>query len=632
MHDSDDIASNPRVAAGAATISDIIETRLSRRGFLGGMAAVSGLALTGCSTGEEGPAARFDFAEISRGMDGTHHVPDGYSADILIRWGDALFADSPDFDPMAPSEAAQMRQFGYNNDYIGFVPLPDGDSGARGLLCVNHEYVSANLAFPGVAADYPDSMTREMCLAEMAAHGGSVLEIEETAEGWRPVVGSRFNRRITPHATPMEITGPAAGSPRLMTADDPSGRLAGGTFNNCAGGITPWGTWLMAEENFNLYFLGDTPEGHAETANHERYGVTGGRYAWGRYFPRFDLAQTPNEPNRMGWVVEVNPNDPSSTPKKRTALGRFKHEGAESVVAPDGRVVLYMGDDQRFDYVYKFVTAGRFDANDPAAARDLLDKGVLHVARFETDGELVWMPLIHGEGPLTAENGFSSQADVLIEARRAADLLGATPMDRPEDVEPHADSGKVYVMLTNNSRRIEEQADAANPRGPNFFGHIIEITEPDGDFTSTRSRWEILVRCGDPENPEFGAMWNPLTSENGWFGAPDNCAIDPSGRLWVATDGNQYTGAADGLWAMETTGEMRGTGRAFFRAPEGAEVCGPRFAPDGRTLFLAVQHPGDTDEATFEAPATRWPDFQDGMPPRPSVIAIRRNDGGPVGG
>ncbi|MEO0607536.1 MAG: PhoX family phosphatase, partial [Pseudomonadota bacterium] len=620
MDQSENQSSNPRISAGAKTISDMIDVRLSRRGVLGGLAASGSVILSGCATRgadpvlAEGDAASFPFEEIMRGLDEVHHVPPGYTADIVVRWGDPLFQDSPAFDPMAQSEAAQLKQFGYNNDYLGFVPLGEGANGeARGLLCVNHEYVSTPLMQPGVAATYPDSMTRDRCLTEMAAHGGSVVELARGAEGWDTVVGSPYNRRITAHLTPMELTGPAAGSERMKTSEDPAGRWVAGTMNNCAGGITPWGTWLMAEENFNGNFLGELPADHPETENHQRYGVPGGWYQWGRHIDRYDVGKEPNEPNRFGWVVEVDPMDPTSTPKKRTALGRFKHEGAESVVAPDGRVVIYMGDDQRFDYVYKFVTAGRYEANASDQNRDLLDTGTLYVARFDEDGYVEWMPLTYGEGLLNPEHGFTSQADVLVHTRLAADLLGATPMDRPEDVEPDSRTGKVWVMLTNNNRRTEDEVDAANPRADNRYGHIIEITEPDGDFTATQSRWEILVRCGDPSTADIGATWNPRTSEQGWYGSPDNCAIDPSGRLWVSTDGNSSTGAADGVWAMETTGDGRGTSKAFFRAPIGAEVCGPRFTQDGGTLFVAVQHPGDGDGATFEAPTTRWPDFQDTM-------------------
>lgn len=635
MDQSENETSNPRVATGVRTISELVDLRLSRRGFLGGMTAVAGLATSGCVTSPmaaQDDALPFAFDEITRGMDEVHHVPAGYQADTLIRWGDALFDDSPAFDPLNQSAAAQRRQFGYNNDFIGFVPLdPAADGRARGLLCVNHEYTSTPLMLPGVAAGYPGSMTRALCEVEMAGHGGSVVEIEEVDGAWRVVVGSRFNRRITADTTPMRVTGPAAGHPRLRTSEDPSGALVSGTMNNCAGGITPWGTWLMAEENFNGNFMGELAPDHAEAANHERYGVPGGWYQWGRHFDQFDVSKEPNEPNRFGWVVEVDPLDPAAIPKKRTALGRFKHEGAESVIAPDGRVVIYMGDDQRFDYVYKFVSAGQFDKTDIAGNSDLLDQGTLYVARFDPDGTVHWLSLVFGEGPLTPENGFASQADVLIETRRAADLLEATPMDRPEDVEPDPRTGKVWVMLTNNHNRTPDQVNAANPRADNRFGHIIEIIEPDGDFTATQSRWEILVRCGDPTSPEAGATWNPLTSPEGWFGSPDNCAIDPSGRLWIATDGNDRTGAADGLWAMETTGERRGTSRAFFRTPVGAELCGPRFTPTGETLFVAVQHPGDGEGATFETPTTRWPDFEPNMPPRPSVLAIRKVGGGPVG-
>ncbi|MEM9014034.1 MAG: PhoX family phosphatase [Pseudomonadota bacterium] len=641
MDASEDRPSNPRVAAGVETINDIIAERLSRRGFLAGLSAVAatgygcakrsrGDGLAGESDPNDDPV--FSFTEIPRGADAYHHAPDDYLVDLVIRWGDGIFPDAPTYDPFAQTASAQERQFGYNNDFIGFYPLgDDGISAVNGLLCVNHEYTSTPLMFPGLAGRR--QLSREQCDVELAAHGGSVVEVQKDTEGaWRPVRESSFNRRITGGSTEMEITGPAAGDDRMKTASDPTGRRVIGTLNNCAGGVTPWGTYLMAEENFNGCFMGELEPNSPETDNYARYGVPGGWYQWGRYIDRFDVSKTPNEPNRFGWVVEVDILDPESTPKKRTAMGRFKHEGAESVVAPDGRVVVYMGDDQRFDYVYKFITNETFDKKNRTKNMNLLDNGTLYVGRFDPDGGLEWMPLIYGDGPLTEENGFRSQADVMIDTRRAGDLLGATPMDRPEDVEPDPSGGRVFVMLTNNSRRTEEQIDAANPRAKNETGHIIEIIEPEGDFASTQSRWEILVRCGDPHDPVIGATWNGATSENGWFGSPDNCAVDPSGRLWVATDGNENTGANDGLWAVTTDGPERGTGRAFFRAPNGAEVCGPRFTPDGKTVFLSVQHPGDGDGASFENPTTRWPDFEEGAPPRPSVVAIRRKDGGVIGG
>ncbi|MBY0565487.1 MAG: PhoX family phosphatase [Hyphomonadaceae bacterium] len=633
MDDSENTSTNPRILDGVSSIGDLIERRLSRRTLLRGGAGAVALALApglaSCATSDGAQATRFDFPEIPRGSGASHLLPEGYSAQVLLRWGDALFADSPPFTPSAQTAAAQNRQFGYNNDFIGFVPLDE--AGRHGLLCVNHEYTSTPLMFPNVASDLPGRMTAELCAVERAAHGASIVEIRETNGRWRVVNPSRYNRRVTAD-TPMILTGPAAGHPRLATSADPSGRSVAGTINNCAGGITPWGTYLAAEENFNLYFVGAVAQDHPEARNHARYGVPARIYAWGRFDPRFDVSREPNEPNRFGWIVEIDPRNPEAPPKKRTALGRFKHEGAESVVAPDGRVVLYMGDDQRFDYVYKFVTARAYNPSTPEVNRDLLDDGALYVARFDESGDVIWMPLVHGQGPLTAENGFHSQADVLIETRRAADLLGATPMDRPEDVEPNPATGRVYVSLTNNSARTPENVNAANPRANNIAGHVIEIIEPGGDFTALQSRWEILVLCGDPANPEAGATWNVATSANGWFGSPDNVAIDPRGRLWVATDGNEFTGADDGLWALETEGALRGAGRAFFRAPVGAEVCGPRFAPDGRTLFLAVQHPGDGSSASYEAPTTRWPDFDAATPPRPAVLAIRRNDGGAVGG
>jgi secreted PhoX family phosphatase len=454
------------------------------------------------------------------------------------------------------------------------------------------------------------------------------------------VANSKYARRITGE-TEMRISGPASGHVRLKTAADPSGTKVLGMLNNCAGGRTPWGTWLTCEENINGYFSGKLAEEHREARNYRRLGIPGRWYNWGDYFDRFNLANEPNEANRFGWVVEIDPFDPGSVPVKRTALGRFKREGAAGILNKDGRYVIYSGDDHRFEYVYKFVTDGRFDAANRAANMSLLDAGTAYVARFNADGSGEWLPLIYGQGPLTEANGFTSQADVVIEARIAADKLGATRMDRPEDIEANPKTKKVYVMLTNNNQRKADEVDAANPRADNRFGHIVEII-PDGgdDHGSTGFRWEILVRCGDPAIADVGATFNPNTSKDGWFGMPDNCAVDSLGRLWVSTDGNypKRTGRTDGLWAMETEGAARATSKLFFRCPHGAEMCGPEFTPDSTTLFLAVQHPGETDEAdpdaapaSFEAPVTRWPDFKDGVPPRPSIVVVTKRGGGKIG-
>lgn len=636
----DDIPLSPRLSP---TIGEIICRRYSRREAMRGALAVTAATALfgGAAMGAARTPDRFAFDELVSGCDETHHIAEGYRADILLRWGDPVFADAPAFDPMNQSEASQLRQFGYNNDYVGFLPLGEG----RGLLCVNHEYTNEEVMFPGTGRQDRKGfagMTPELAAIEMAAHGGTVIEIARGADGrWTPVLGSPYNRRITASRTEMAIDGPAAGHPRMRTTADPGGTRVVGTLNNCAGGITPWGTWLMAEENFHGYFWTDAPDAQRPAAM-RRYGVPGRFYAWGRHHDRFNVDREPNEPNRFGWIVEVDPLDPASTPVKHTAMGRFRHEGAETTLAKDGRAVVYSGDDARFDYVYKFVSAGPV-SGDRAADMRLLGQGTLYVARFNEDGTLDWLPLVHGQGPLTPENGFADQADVLIDTRLAADAVGATPMDRPEDVQPKGD-GTVFVMLTNNAKRRPREVNAANPRPDNAFGHVIEIREAGGDHGAMRGVWDIVVKCGDPRIAEVGAEWHPDTSEHGWFASPDNCAIDADGRLWIATDqgtGWIKSGKSDGLYSLETEGERRGHAKLFFRCPVGAELCGPCFADEGRVLFLAVQHPG-TDgtrdypgfarDSTFEDPATRWPDFQPGMPPRPSVLVVTRADGGKIAG
>ncbi|WP_243634545.1 PhoX family protein [Roseicella frigidaeris] len=637
----EDIGSNP---APRRPIGALIAERLSRRALLGaaGAAALAparpAAAQDSGNTPDGGPSS-LGFPELRHQLAPRDAVAAGHAIQVVIRWGDPILADAPEHDPRQQSAAAQARQFGYNNDYLDFFPLPAGARSAdHGLLVVNHEYTNTNLMFPGLGSgrEMRARTTAEHGAIERAAMGLSVVELRREDGAWRYRRDSRWNRRITAE-TPMRLSGPAAGHARLRTAEDPTGRQVRGTLNNCAGGNTPWGTVLTCEENFNYYFGGEAAESGAQAAAYRRYGILKEPvYGWRRFEPRFDLDQTPNEPNRFGWVVEFDPYDPASVPVKRTALGRFKHEGCTHAVSADGRVAFYSGDDERFDYLYKFVTARAWTPGDPAANRDLLDEGVLHVARFEADGTLRWLRLVQGEGPLTPENGFHAQGDVVIEARRAADLLGATPMDRPEDVETNRRSGRVYVMLTNNGSRKSGQVDAANPRPANLHGHVLEIIPPGAgtgqvDHAATEARWGLFLVAGRP-GIDPGAQYHRATSDQGWLSCPDNCTFDRNGRIWIATDGApEAAGVADGLYAADTTGAGRALTRLFYQAPVGAEVCGPCFTPDERTLFLAIQHPGEGAGSHFEAPTTRWPDFREDAPPRPSVIAITRQDGAPIG-
>jgi secreted PhoX family phosphatase len=559
---------------------------------------------------------------IARSKADTLSVPAGYAADPLVRWGDPIMPGAPDFEPLGQTPRAQALQFGYDCDFVGYVPLPSGSrSSAQGLLVVNHEYTNGELMFPdGDGA--PDGKPREQIDIEMAAHGLSVIEIGRDATGrWGVVRDSPFNRRVTAD-TPIAISGPAAGSAWLRTGADPSGTRVLGTLNNCSGGVTPWGTILSCEENFDLYFAGalDAVADPGVRAVHARYGLKD-RYGWGRVHRRFDVAAEPHEPLRFGWVVEIDPYDPRSLPVKRTALGRFKHEAATMVIARDGRVVVYSGDDGRFEYLYKFVSWGRYDPADRAANRALLDQGTLYVARFSDDGSGAWLPMVAGVEPLVARTGF----------RAAADLVGATRMDRPEDVEADPATGRVYAVMTGNPDRRPDQVDAANPRAGNRYGHIIELVEDDGDHTAVRFRWDLFIACGDPRVADHRASYQGHRGR-GWLATPDNVAFDPAGRLWVATDGQQGTiDANDGLYAVETAGPERGAVRQFLSGPVGCEVCGPAFTPDGTTLFVSIQHPGEARGSTFAHPASRWPDKRADMPPRPAVVAIRRPDGGTIG-
>ena len=435
------------------TIGDLIESRLNRRdamrGLLGaGVFAVAAPAVVPALAQTTGPSS-LTFKELAHTLDANQHVADGYDMQVVIRWGDPVVAGAPAFDPNNLTAAAQEKQFGYNNDYLGLHPLPIGSKGSdRFLLVANHEYVNPQLMFAGLKSER--DKTKAQAEVEMAAIGGAVVEIARDAGGWKVVPGSKYARRISVN-TAMEMSGPAAGHELLKTSADPSGRKVFGTLNNCAGGATPWGTWLTCEENFNAFFGGDPAKLDPKVA--KRYGMGRSAYGWERHADRFDLAKEPNESNRFGWVVEIDPYEPDAPPVKRTALGRFKHEGCTYALAKDGRVVFYTGDDERFEYVYKFVTAKPWNAADRAANKNLLDEGTLHVARFDGEGKVEWLPLVQGQGPLTAENGFATQADVLIKARLAAELLKPTPMDRPEDIETNPVNGR-------GLRRADQQRPA----------------------------------------------------------------------------------------------------------------------------------------------------------------------------
>jgi secreted PhoX family phosphatase len=648
----DDHSSNPTASDLTNSFQEICERRFSRRNLLksgfivGATASLGGLAACQPKYGPEISASSKDpgsyqsnyaFEEIAHGIDENHHVAADHTADILIRWGDPIFTDAPEFDPNNQTAAKQLLQFGFNNDYIGYISLsPEAGQDERALLCVNHEYPNHGLMFPNFGVNLRDSLTREQMEISQAASGNSIVEVSRTGSKWQVERGSKYNRRLNALNTEFAVGGPAANSPRLRTNADPDATAIIGTINNCAGGITPWGTYLTCEENINFYFSGKLPAGHLEEDNLKRYNFGLELFDWSKFDKRFDVSVEPNEPNRFGWVVEIDPFDPTSKPIKRTALGRFKHEGGENIIATDGRLVVYMGDDQRGEYLYKFVSRDKVDLENRVANKDLLDHGNLYVAKLSDDGSLSWLLLDIKNQLLASE--FETQADILIQPRSAADLLGATRLDRPEDVVPNPKTGKVFVMLTNNTKRTEAQVDAANPRSPNYFGHIVEITETDLNHSSTTGRWDIVVLCGDPSKPAHGAKWSDKTSENGWFTSPDNGVVDPAGRLWVATDQGekvQMSGTNDGLWALETEGEARGTGKMFFRVPNGAELCGPIFADNGESLFVSIQHPGDINTqpgaARFDTATTLWPDFKQGTPPRPSLMAIRRKGGGSVG-
>jgi secreted PhoX family phosphatase len=625
---------------------------LARRRWLqAGVGAGTALwlqALSGCAVSlpsfglpSFGSGTKLGFKAVPASAKDSVVVPDGYTAEPLAPWGEAvgIAGAMPAWKPDASNSAAEQAvQMGMHHDGLAFYPLDGGTR--RGLLAINHEYTDDGLLHPGGQTPW----TLEKVKKAQAAVGISVIEIELLNGRWQMVRPSRYARRITAN-TPIALAGPAAGHAMMKTGADPTGRTVAGTLANCASSATPWGTYLSGEEWWSNYFTAaDTP-----TAHEKRWGIRRATwYRWPELDERFDTVRNPNEPNRFGWIVEVDPSDPTSMPVKRTALGRGAHEGAFVAVTKTRRAVVYSGEDTVFEYIYKFVSRDPIREASPGvsaakANADLLDHGTLYVARFDADGSGRWLPLVHADllksGPLTVANGFADQGEVLIKTRQACDLLGGTPMDRPEWLAIDAKSGWVYCTLTNNADRGKPGkpgVDAANPRAGNLMGQIIRWKE-DGDFDGERFVWNHLLLAGDPANERAEDKGNIRGDA---FACPDTVAFDARGVLWIGSDiggsrlnkGEMTRLGNNALLACDlASGEVR----RFLTGPVGCEITGATWTPDGRTLFVDIQHPGETpgerNDPLQPRKLSNWPDFKPDGRPRSATIAIRRRDGGVIG-
>ena len=634
MNEALNEVSNP---SSNESFADVLERHLARRSFLKGAAATASLLVVNQLASTEAVAAQtgLGFAPVTLSTADRIEVPQGYAAKPLIRWGDPIFAGAPAFNLTGQTPEAQARQFGYNCDFLYLIDFPNRPFNGReprvesGLLWVNHEYTNPELMFPGYTAA---TTTKAWVDIELAAHGGTVVQIDRlrrkgvfgSAE-WVPNVNSPYNRRITA-ATPIVITGPAAGHELLKTSYDQTGALSRGMLNNCGGGLTPWRTIVTCEENFNQYFanLNTLPATDPRRAMHSRYGLPMGasERRWESFYDRFDVGKEPNEAFRFGYAVEIDPFNPNTPPKKRTALGRLKHEACTFVVAPDQRVAAYTGDDERFDYMYKFVTKGKFDPSKGVANGDLLDEGTLYVAKFNDDGTGVWIPLVAGQGALATW----TQAEICIRTREAGDAVAATKMDRPEDIETNPVNGKVYCVMTNNTQRGtagRAGTDKANPRVNNLHGHIIELTEAGNDATATTFRWEIFMLCGDPAVAAEGTFFAGWTGGVSPISSPDNITFDRQGNLWIATDGQINTFRRnDGVYVVPTAGPQRGFVRQLLSGVPGGEVASLALSSDDRFLFASIQHPAEG--STLANPTSRFPD---GDVPRPTVVVVENTGG-----
>ncbi|MBV6541464.1 PhoX family phosphatase [Ursidibacter maritimus] len=622
--------------------SQVLDCHLSRRKLLQSGAVLGSVAMMpSLSFAKTAPtferATSLGFTSVPFSTEDKVIVPKGYTARAFYKWGDpvGIVGNMPKFKFDASNSAdEQAAQAGMHHDGMAFFPLPYGSNTAtHGLLAMNHEYVDNGLLFKDGIENWNLTKVRK----SQNAMGISVVEVKQENNEWSVVMPSSFARRITPH-TPMLVTGPAAGNDLMKTAADPKGMVVLGTMQNCANGKTPWGTYLTCEENWSDIFV--NPSNNL-TALEKRYGIKSKEksYLWSKEDERFNVEINPNEPNRFGWVVEIDPFNPTSTPRKHTMLGRIKHEGAEMVITPNGQVAVYMGDDQRFEYIYKFVSKNRYKEGDRVANMRLLEEGTLYVAKFNEDGSGEWLPLVFGQNGLTPENGFADQGEVLVKTRMAGDVLGATKMDRPEWISADPfESGSLYCTLTNNSERGKEGkpgTDAANPRNNNRFGHIIRWKEKNGDGTELSFKWDIFVLAGNPDSPKEEHRGNIMGDI---FGSPDGLAFDYRGVLWIQTDVsssrlNEKEYAGMGNNQMVATIPGTGEYRRFLTAPNGSEVTGIAFTPDNKTLFINIQHPGEPKDGDSEplnpTAVSSWPDGH--SRPRAATVVITKDDGGVIG-
>lgn len=644
--DSEDISTN---LSANAEFQTVVDSAVSRRGFLRsgtGLTAAMflglGGGLAGCATSASHGSGKplMGFKAIPISTSDSLQIAPGYTASVLAPWGTPLIDGAPNFKGDGSEDAAtQALQVGDNHDGIHFFALNGKND--EGLLVMNHEYCTVDektgayvWLFGSKGADVRKTWSKDNVHKSMNAHGVSVIHIQKNAKGqWDLVKGSAYHRRITAFSA-MEMTGPAAGDVLLQTKGDPSGRRAQGTFNNCGNGFTPWGTYLTCEENFNNYF-GTSGAEDRRNAAQKRYGLSakGSTFQWEKHEARFDYAKEPNESNRFGWIVEIDPFNPGSIAQKRTALGRFKHENAAFALTKDGRAVVYMGDDQVNDYIYKFVSDGKYTKGGDNS--QLLDKGKLYVARFDAGkavgdfaGTGEWLLLDKQANPkLQADSSFANQAAVLVHARMAGDVVGATKMDRPEWVSVHPKTGEVYVTLTNNTSRTV--ADEANPRAKNVYGQIVRWREAGGDAAATTFEWDIFVLAGNPtvhtERKDLRAGSANITADN-TFNSPDGLAFDADGRLWIQTDGkysNQGDYAGQGNNQMLCADPVTKEIRRFFVGPKEAEVTGITFTPDHKTMFINIQHPGEEGDS-------HWPGGGSTIP-RSATVVITKDDGGVIG-